>query len=361
MRWLLSVVGTRGDVQPVLALAEALRELGHEPSLAIPPNFTAEAERLGFHAVPVGIEMRLPRPGAPPVAPPSVDDLVADQFAAVGRAAAGCDAILGANAHQYAARSIAEARGLPYRCALYAPTALPTPATSAAWTARAGARVATERAALGLGPVDDLLAHIVGDRPLLATDPALDPAPPGVVQTGDWARADPTPLPPAVARFLDAGEPPVYVGFGSMPTPGAAPEAVLAAMRALGRRAVLSRGWSAGALPEAADCLVVDEVPHRALFPRVAAVVHHGGAGTTHTAARAGVPQLVVPMYSDQPHWAQRVVALGLGATVPSGAVTGSALQEALAAALAASDAAAAFAPRVAADGAAVAARQLVS
>jgi vancomycin aglycone glucosyltransferase len=87
------------------------------------------------------------------------------------------------------------------------------------------------------------------------------------------------------------------------------------AARAVGRRAILSRGWADLQLPDASpDCLLVDDVNQQALFPRVAAVVHHGGAGTTTAAARAGVPQVVVPQIYDQPYWASRVEALGIGA-----------------------------------------------
>jgi len=90
MRVLLSVVGTRGDVQPVIALALEVRKLGHEVRLCVPPNFIEWAQGLGFAATPVGIEMRAPRPGA---AAQPIPDLIADQFDVVGAAAEGCDII----------------------------------------------------------------------------------------------------------------------------------------------------------------------------------------------------------------------------------------------------------------------------
>jgi vancomycin aglycone glucosyltransferase len=116
--------------------------------------------------------------------------------------------------------------------------------------------------------------------------------------------------------FLDAGTPPVYVGFGSMPLRASKDIARVAieAIRAQGRRALLSRGWADLALvDDQADCFAVGEVNQQALFGRVAAVVHHGGAGTTTTAARAGAPQVVVPQGADQLYWAARVVELGIG------------------------------------------------
>src|SRR6202008_2116366 len=85
-------------------------------------------------------------------------------------------------------------------------------------------------------------------------------------------------------------------------------------VRAQGRRILVSRGWAELALmDDRADCCIVGEVNQQALFPRVAAVVHHGGAGTTMAAARAGSPQVVVPQIADQPYWAGRVAALGIG------------------------------------------------
>jgi vancomycin aglycone glucosyltransferase len=138
-----------------------------------------------------------------------------------------------------------------------------------------------------------------------------------VVQTGAWILSDERPLPAELVAFLDSGEPPVYVGFGSMPMRASKDVARVAieAIRAQGRRVLVSRGWAdLDLIDDRDDCLVVDEVNQQALFGRVAAVVHHGGAGTTTTAARAGAPQVVVPQIVDQPHWAGRVAELGIGA-----------------------------------------------
>jgi vancomycin aglycone glucosyltransferase len=137
------------------------------------------------------------------------------------------------------------------------------------------------------------------------------------VQTGAWILPDERPLPDELVAFLDAREPPVYVGFGSMALKGAegVDRAAIEAVRAHGRRVVLSRGWADLALiDDLDDCLTVGEVNQQALFVRVAAVVHHGGSGTTTAAARAGVPQVVVPQVVDQPYTAARVAELGIGA-----------------------------------------------
>jgi UDP:flavonoid glycosyltransferase YjiC (YdhE family) len=123
--------------------------------------------------------------------------------------------------------------------------------------------------------------------------------------------------PAALVEFLAAGPPPVYVGFGSV-LAGSDPDAltalVIAALRETGQRGVLFRGWgdfARGDLPP--DMIAVDSVPHDWLFPQMAVVATHGGAGTVAYALRAGVPVVVMPVYGDQPFWGRRVAALGAG------------------------------------------------
>jgi len=131
--------------------------------------------------------------------------------------------------------------------------------------------------------------------------------------------AQDAPLPADLERFLAAGEPPVYLGFGSMRGAEGAASPMIEAARSLGRRVIVSEGWGSLIPAEARDdCLAIGEVNHAALFPRVGVVVHHGGAGTTHTAASAGVPQVIIPHHYDQPYWARRVSALGIGVTGPA-------------------------------------------
>lgn len=399
MRVLFSSVGTRGDVQPIVALALQAREHGHEARLCVPPNFVEWVRGLGFEAFPVGVEMRARSASAPPPTAEelkrmreSMPDLISDQFDAVGAAAEGCDVILGANAHQYAARSIAELRVIPYVCALYAPIAIPSPdhppppalgepwaptdeATHlrrwadnlCAWNARALERVNHNRLKRGLAPIDDVLRHNITDHPWLATDPVLAPIPatPGmtVFATGAWILTDAAPLPPALSAFLAAGEAPIYFGFGSMPAPQGVGHALVDAARAVGRRAIVSQGWAELDVgDEARDCIVIGDVNHHALFPRVAAVVHHGGAGTTAATARAAVPQVVAPMFSDQFYWASRVRALGIGTSVV-GVLTPEALASALRSALspAVAERARAIAQELRPDGARLAMRALIT
>lgn len=124
----------------------------------------------------------------------------------------------------------------------------------------------------------------------------------------------------ALSAFLEAGRPPVYLGFGSMPSrdPKALTETVLAALKQTGQRAILATGWG-GLKEQDIDADLADRVfrlesaPHSWLFPRCGAIVHHGGAGTTHEALRWGKPSFVCPVFADQPFWGARVHSIGAG------------------------------------------------
>ena len=401
MRALLAAVGTRGDVQPAIALALELRRLGHSVRMCISPNFVDWAKSLGLEALPMGVEMRMPAQGgkAPPTLTPdqlrrlreSMPDLITDQFETIAAAADGCDVIVGANAHQYAAPSIAEHKGIGCVTAVYAPVALPSADlappppplhaperaasasieerwldTTRAWNERALERINRNRDRLGMAPIADVLDYALTDHTWLAADPALAPLPttPGrnVFQTGTWVLADRTRLPGDLEAFLENGEPPIFFGLGSMPATADVSRPLIGAARATGRRVLVSRGWAdLDVIDHELDSMAVGDVRHEILFPRVAAIVHHGGAGTTASAARAGVPQVITPMFGDQFYWAGRVMDLGLGATTSYSAMTLESLTEALRDALdpAVALRARAFAKQVRSDGATVAARQL--
>ena len=139
----------------------------------------------------------------------------------------------------------------------------------------------------------------------------------GIEVTGYWFLDRPSAwLPPAdLVRFLDAGPPPVYIGFGSMilADPEATVALVLAAVAQAGCRAVIAAGWG-GLTPKALspNVFALVEAPHDWLFPRMAAVVHHGGAGTTAAALRAGVPSIIIPFLGEQSFWAHTLVQRGV-------------------------------------------------
>jgi vancomycin aglycone glucosyltransferase len=349
MRVLLSTYGGRGDVEPLAALALRLQGLGAEVQVCAPPDRVERLAEVGVPSVPAGLPVRSLMHGrvrpSPPDLPQLAAELIAAQFDPLVAAAQGCDVLVASGLLPPAAgaRSVAEKLGIPYVYAAYCPIFLPSPhhrptsfpgrplppnvtdnrvlwdLTAQSANALFGAVLNSHRASFGLPPVDNVYEFGFTKDPWLAADQTLapwhEPADLDVVQTGAWIVPDERPLPSALVAFLDAGTPPVYVGFGSMPAPKDVARVAIEAIRAQGRRALIAHGWADLApIDDRDDCFVVGEVNQQALFGRVAAVVHQGGAGTTTTAARAGAPQAVVPQMADQPYWASRVAALGIGA-----------------------------------------------
>ncbi|MEU5264292.1 glycosyltransferase [Amycolatopsis sp. NPDC021455] len=396
MRVLLSTSGSRGDVEPLLALAVGLRALGAEALVCAPPDCADRLAEVGVSHVPVGPSARAPMHGGARPTPEDMRrftaELIAIQFDELPAAAEGCDAVVatGVLAAALGVRSVAEKLGIPYRYAFHCPIYVPSPHyppppplgeppardvtdVRELWERnnqgayrRFGDTLNGLRAGIGLPPVADIYRFGYTDHPLLAADPLLAPLQPtdlGAVQTGAWILPDERPLPAELAAFLAAGPPPVYVGFGSLPGPADAARVAIDAIRARGHRVLLSRGWAGLDLIDARDdCFAVGEVNHQALFGRVAAVVHHGGAGTTTTAARAGAPQVLVPQMADQPYYAGRVAELGIGVAHDGPVPTAGSLSAALATALAPETRAraTAVAGRIRLDGATVAARLLL-
>jgi vancomycin aglycone glucosyltransferase len=397
MRVLLSTYDSRGGVEPLLALAVRLQQLGADVLMCAPPDCAGRLAEAGVPLVPVGEPVRQLVHGAEP---PSMDDvprrvaeLVEAWFDQVTDVARGSDALVatGLMPAAAAARSIAEKLGIYSVHVSYCPIYLPSPHhpshplpgyplppdvtdNQQQWDLNAenynklyGPALNHHRVANGLPPVDSVRAHVLGEHPWLAADPILAPWPGSadldVVQTGAWLMPDERPLAADLVTFLEAGGPPVYVGFGSMRAPEGIAKVAVEAIRAQGRRVLVARGW-AGLAPidDRDDCFVVGEVNQQALFSRVAAVVHHGGAGTTTTATQAGVPQVVVPQWADQPYFAGRVAELGIGAAHDIEAPTHESLSAALSMALAPQTRAraTAVAGAMSTDGAAVAARLLL-
>ena len=156
-----------------------------------------------------------------------------------------------------------------------------------------------------------------------------------VHQTGYWFPTDRAWTPPdRLRRFIEAGPRPVFIGFGSMPVrdPAATTAIILAALKKSGRRAVLHAGWAKlgqEGLPE--QVYPIDYAPYDWLFPRMAAVVDHGGSGSTAFGLRAGVPTLIVPFLFDQFYWGRRVFELGVGPKpIPQRRLSAANLAEAL-------------------------------
>jgi UDP:flavonoid glycosyltransferase YjiC (YdhE family) len=351
MRFALAAEGSRGDVQPMVGLAAGLVERGHRAVVCAPPDLRRLVEERGLEFRPLGTDIHrflaenaaALRRGAvvtTRLAKRLFQQILEEQFEALPRAAAGADMIIGAGV-QFAGASVAETMGIPYRAVAYCPAlfrsadfpppvfpnqSLPRWLNRLAWSGFLAIQnrmlrgdLNRHRAALGLGPVPDTYRYLVTERPLLVADAALAPvpddAPVQVDQVGYLLPKDETPLPPKLESFLQAGPPPVYLGFGSMmdSDPAGTTRLLLDAVERAGCRAILARGWAGlgdGPLPE--SVFGAGPLPHANLFPRLAAVIHHGGAGTTTTAARSGVPQIVIPHLLDQHYWGHRLHLLGV-------------------------------------------------
>lgn len=307
MRIVLVGEGTRGDLQPLIELATRARCEGHEALVCGPPDFR--------------------------------------DLAALLELTRGADLILAAGAEAIAV-SAAEHHGIAYRYVCYCPAILPSRehapvflnwdggpgwANRLLWPLvmrplRPALRgiVGPARDAVGLPRVRDPYTHMLGTRPLLAADAVLARPPRDAGMPVDQIPAlHPTagePLPAKLASFLEAGPAPIYVGFGSMPDPDpvATTCEILGAVERLGVRAIVSSGWARlGGVPLPEGVIEIGAVTHPLLFPRCAAIVHHGGAGTTTNALRAGTPQVVVPHLADQTYWGRRVEHLGVGVRAP--------------------------------------------
>ena len=357
MRIHMVSIGSTGDVRPYVLLGKELRRRGHQVTIVAFSNFAAMAQEAGLDFYPLAGDVlrfmeRIMKPGVvgakylrevekalKDVAPVLLKDLV--------EAFRGADAMIctffGSTYY-----SVAEKYGIPVVQTQYFPMDPNSdiPISSAPiWKLGPAWNIVTYR--LGY-----LLIHLLERRYLTAwrqennvTVPRLHGGPDYVLgghtipviyavsplvmprpaqwgknihMSGFWLEEDAGPFTPSaeLADFLTAGEPPVYIGFGSMVSGNMRKTfaLVMRAVRAAGLRAVLDKGWGGAELPQGDRIFLLKEfVPHDWLFPRMQAVVHHGGAGTTAAGLRAGKPTLVIPFGGDQPFWGSRVHALGCG------------------------------------------------
>ena len=355
MRIVVAPFGTRGDVQPILALAIGLRTAGHEVSMVASPNYADEARAFDVPFAPLGEDMQtlIRRSGfesSPLRGGIAMFDmgrrLVGELTDGAMPLMRGADLIVGGGTPIFAPTA-AEALGVPYawiayssqafRSAHHAPFTVPIhdskpPMNRLLWramnvgaSAAIGGPLARKRAELGLGAVDDLYEHLFSARTaLLAADPELVAVPPDIPlaepPTGSLHLPDLRPLDDDLERFLSTGPTPLYVGFGSMldADSDATTVTILKAAELARCRLVVSAGWArygrvtTGTRRIGQRAIFIGATSHSQLFPRVAGIVHHGGAGTTSAALRSGRPQLVVPHLFDQFLWAKWAFEAGV-------------------------------------------------
>ncbi len=322
MKLVLATFGTTGDVQPFLALGVELIRRGHAVLLAAPPNFAARAQATGLAFCPLGAPVDDPQSlrlfASAYEMEGAVDQVRATLAVPLQHAEASLPALMDAARgadllvsipYQPAGRICAERLGLPYISVHFSPfgstrrpklSAVAAPAFNAL------------RAAHGLGPLAEPLGQD-GISPTLAltpVSPSIFPRPPSWPPrnhvTGFWFLDESYTPDPGLQAFVEAGEPPVVIGFGSLThrDPAALTQVLLDAVERAGVRAVIQSGWSGLALEDPPPHVrFASFIPHPWLFPRAACVVHGGGAGTTAAVLRAGVPSVFVPHWLDQHLW----------------------------------------------------------
>jgi UDP:flavonoid glycosyltransferase YjiC (YdhE family) len=367
MRITLTAIGSRGDVQPYLALGAGLRRAGHAVRLATHDEFQGLVDEQGLEFFPMSGSPRemiatdagraMLEAGSDPLQflvhfarllRPYFARFLGEQL----EACAGAEALLFSGTSFFTGTHLAEKLGVPMAAGLLQPL-VPSaqvgspfcPPCPRWWPWPGAYHLLSHAAMLGLvgllfGSVTHTIRRMLDLPPttkraeiarlrdprltlLFGISPTVIPPPgdwPGHCHlTGYWFLEQPAWTPPVdLEAFLADGPPPVYLGFGSIRSqdPAAATRLVVRALELSGQRGVLYGGWDGfdlDALP--GSVFPLGATSHAWLFPRMAAVMHHGGAGTTAATLRAGVPGIVVPFFADQPFWAHRVTCLGVGPT----------------------------------------------
>jgi sterol 3beta-glucosyltransferase len=352
MQIILTNLGSVGDVQPLLALAEELRKNGHQPVMALAPLFGPRVSGLGFEYVPLGPALDFPEIDRRAiaalmrgVAPHEVmreslsllEAMLPDLLDTLLRLCRNADLLVSGHL-QPAAQMVHELTQIPF--------------VSVQVNHFGGRRALAEREALGgvvnafrrrhgLAPLADPL-HSDANSPQLALYAISRHL---GITTGGWPEhyhltgfffldEEGWQPPTDLVDFLAAGEAPLVFSFSSLSheDPAAVTEMILAAVRRTGRRAIIQKGWSGladGEMPR--EVHAAGFVPHAWLFPRAACVIHHGGAQTSAAVFRAGVPAVVVPHVRDQPIWAALSRDLGIsGPPLPSSDLSSESLAAAI-------------------------------
>lgn len=355
-RIVILALGSRGDVQPCVALGVALQQRGHSVTMATFESFQTLVEGAGLRLVPVPGDAQvmaatmLSGDGISSRNPFRLISKIMDTF---GKSMEGyktafrapelleCEVVLDQLPGGIFGRDLAERTGAAYftiaviamlrtrqfPLTLLAAKSLGAPLNYLSyllgeqmlWRAFSPA-IKEFRAKLGLGSPPFFFSPSTAPV-LLGISPRVVPPPSdwatNVHLTGWWWLEEPAWTPdPALQAFINAGDPPVFIGFGSMSTsdPAKLSRTVFEAVRMSGVRAVIGKSWATWAEAATGDRLFfVDYAPYAWLFPQMAAVVHHGGSGTTGAALTSGVPSAVVAFGADQPFWGMRTAAVGAG------------------------------------------------
>ena len=363
MKIILSPMGTAGDIRPFVALGVSLIKHGSDVQMVVPQNGEELCRKFGIPYRLLDFDYRelvriiASKPSLSAITK-MLDREISSPFQVLKDIAAKGDFIIG-SARNYAASSIAELYGIPYYQVWHTPQVFksrghtpwrftgqdnPPWLNALLWRIndqkenRVGKRfVDKNRRSLGLKPIKDYAA-LTRENVLLVADRALAPVPEDVkdsfVHVDYWNLYETEELEPRIMEFVQSGSKPIFFGFGSMGDNNGdqTVEVIEHIVEKLGIRAVVQKGWAdLGKKSSSSRVLVIDGAPHHKLFPHMAAAVHHGGAGTLHTAALAGIPQIIIPQYGDQFYWGERARSLGIGpAPVPKPKLNAERLEKAV-------------------------------
>jgi len=338
MKISIVVNGTRGDVQPMIALALGLIKNGHEVVCCVPPENEELVKRYNCQFVAFGPNyLELFKKNAQfkggATAAPSPKEMkkeTENQINKLPGLLIGSDLVIGVG-FVLGVHSVADILKVPYRFVIFYPTLLGTSKTDpilyrilfgfgrSMTNMIMKSFINKKRAEVGLQPIRDVWENWMGDNVIVACDKELNAVKEGVLfnftQTGYIPLASQNGLPEKVNKFLNSGKAPVFIGFGSNPVsrPEKFDHIFSEVSKTTNQRLIISRGWAN--LPEnnTSDILYVDEMPFEFLFPRIAAIVYHGGTGTMAAATRAGIPQVAFPFMADQFENRKLIIKLGLG------------------------------------------------
>ncbi|OMC19297.1 glycosyltransferase [Mycobacterium sp. SP-6446] len=362
MKFVLASYGSRGDVEPCAAVGRELLRRGHEVKVAVAPDWVSFVESAGLTAVPYGLDLRAIMEAQHDFWRYSlrnfwrIQDRIrswrelsevvtrcwAEFRTTLKSLADEADLLVTGMGFEDVVADVAEYYDIPFATLHYLPLRangqllpfLPAPLTRSAMTAldwlswRASKQLAdAQRRELGLPNATGPVFRRIAERGLLEIQAYDEVCFPGLA--AEWAKWDgqrpfvgaltmelPTDADDEVASWIAAGTPPIYFGFGGVPVES--PVDTLAMIGAscaeLGERALVCADWTdSGSLPRFQHVKVVAGVNHSAMFPACRAAVHHGGAGTTAAALRAGIPMLILWKWGDRPFWAAQVKRLKVG------------------------------------------------
>jgi len=333
------ILGTRGDVQPMVALGTGLIQKGHEVIICAPPENEELVRRYNCRFEPFGPSIKKAVSERPEkqkggvaitISPKEGKKLIRDQINLLPEIIKGVDLVLGAGI-VIGVPTAADVLKVPYRFVAFYPIMLGTTHDDpfknrmmfgfgrSMMNILIKGFINKNRNKLGLPSIKDVWSHWLGENVIIACDKEIIAAREGVAfpftQTGFMLLPSKNSLPENVEAFLSSGKPPVYIGFGSNPIVSREKyRQMFEQVRDVtGQRLIVYKGWAD--LPESNsnDILYADELPFEFLFPRLAAIIYHGGTGTLAAVARAGIPQAAFPFMGDQFENRKQIVKLGLG------------------------------------------------